>query len=242
MKRYVPLLRSLAVYRLRPRHHRGLVALYRPFLPSGGLAFDIGAHVGDRTRAFRALGARVVTLEPQDAAFNLLRLLHGRDKGVTLLKSAAGADVGRAQMRINSANPTVSTLSDAFVSDTDGARGWEGQRWDRAEEVAVTTLDSLIAAHGAPDFIKVDVEGFEADVLAGLSVPAAHLSFEVVMAARVAGQAALDRCVALGYSAFRFSRGESHRFETEWLSAAEMGSYLRDLPDEANSGDVYARV
>ena len=241
MTRYLPLLRSLAVYRLRAGHHRGLLKLYRPFVPDGGLTFDVGAHVGDRTRAFRALGAKVVTLEPQQAAFDLLRLLHGRDDQVTLLQSAAGPEPGSATMRVNSSNPTVSTLSDGFVAETDGAQGWEGQHWDATQDVAVTTLDTLIETHGTPDFIKIDVEGFEAEVLAGLSAPVPHLSFEVVMAARAAGQAALDRCAMLGYAAYRFSRGESHVFETEWLPASDMADYLNALPDEANSGDIYAR-
>ena len=40
-------------------------ALYARFLRAGDLAFDIGAHVGDRISSFRRLGARVVALEPQ---------------------------------------------------------------------------------------------------------------------------------------------------------------------------------
>src|SRR5690606_18431953 len=103
------ILRSVAVYRLRPLHHAGLVRLYRPFVPAGGLAFDIGAHVGDRVRAFRTLGARVVAVEPGSAAMRVLRLLHGRDARVLLVAAAAGAAEGEADLRINSRNPTVPT-------------------------------------------------------------------------------------------------------------------------------------
>jgi FkbM family methyltransferase len=235
------ILRSVAVYRLRPGHHAGLVRLYRAFVPSGGLVFDIGAHVGDRVRAFRALGARVVAVEPGAAAMRVLRLLHERDPGVVLLAGAIGAEEGEATFNVNSRNPTVSTLSPGFVAGTAGAPGWEGQRWDRTERVRVTTLDRLVAVHGAPDFVKIDIEGHEAEALAGLSpenAPSA-LSFEVVAAARAVGLAALARAAGLGYRHFRLSLGESHRFEGGWRDAEGMRHALERLGDGANSGDVY---
>jgi FkbM family methyltransferase len=235
------ILRSVALYRLRPGHHRGLVRLYRPFVPAGGLAFDIGAHVGDRVRAFRTLGARVVAVEPQAAAGRVLRLLHGRDPHVALLAEAVGSMPGEALFSVNSRNPTVSTLSAEFVSATAGAPGWQGQRWDRQQPVRVTTLDQLVAAHGRPDFVKIDVEGHEAAVLAGPSPASAPpaLSFEVVTAFRAEGLAALDRAAALGYRHFRLSLGESHRFDAGWMDAGTMRQVLETMPDAANSGDVY---
>ena len=236
------ILRSLAIYRFRPGHPPALVRLYQPFVPAGGLAFDIGAHVGDRTRAFRLLGARVVAVEPARAALWTLRLLHGRDPGVVLVEAAAGAAEGEADLCVNSRNPTVSTLSRSFIVGAAGAPGWEGQRWDRVERVSVTTLDRLVATHGRPDFIKIDVEGHEAAVLSGLShanAPPA-LSFEVILAAREAGIAALARAAALGYRQFRLSLGESHAFQGGWTGATAMERALSALPDKANSGDLYA--
>ncbi len=235
-------LRSVALYRLRPGHHAGLVRLYRPFVPAGGLAFDVGAHVGDRTRAFRALGARVVAVEPGAAARRVLRLLHGRDPGVTLVPDAVGAEEGEAEFRVNSRNPTVSTLSGGLLAAAADAPGWQGQRWDRVERVRVTTLDRLIAEHGVPDFLKIDVEGHEPAALAGLSAGNAPpaLSFEIVMAMRPEAGEALARAESLGYCRFRLSVGESHAFDQGWRDAAAVRRALAELPDAANSGDIYA--
>jgi FkbM family methyltransferase len=170
----------------------------------------------------------------------LLRLLHGGDAGVAIEAVALGPDVGETTLHVNTANPTVSTRADAFIAATAQAQGWEGQRWDTALTVPGTTLDALIDRHGMPDFIKVDVEGFEAEVLGGLTRPPAALSFEIVTAARTAAQAALHEARRLGYVTFRLSLGESHQWAGPWMDAESMADALAALPDAANSGDVYA--
>lgn len=231
--------RSLRVYRLDRAHARRLRGFYAQFLRPGDLAFDVGAHVGDRIAAFRALGARVVAVEPQRRLFAVLRLLHGRDGNVTLVRAALGPETGEATLRLNLSNPTVATRSADFVAAAASAPGWEDQVWDDAETTPAQTLDALIAAHGAPAFVKIDVEGFEAEVLAGLTTRPTALSFEVVTAARPAALAALARARALGYARFRLSLGETGAWAGDWTDGPAMERMLRDLPDAANSGDVY---
>lgn len=233
--------RSLRVYHGDPERNRAMDALYGRFLGPGDLAFDIGAHVGDRTSSFRRLGARVVALEPQPGPARVIRLLHGRDPEVTLMQAAAGDSIGEVMLHINSANPTVSTASDRFIDAADGAQGWEGQVWDRTIGVPCVTLDDLVRQHGRPDFIKVDVEGFEDRVLMGLSLPVAALSFEFTTIARDVARRCLKRLVGLGLYDFDIALGETQRFVLDrWVGADEMGRTLDALPHDANSGDVYA--
>ena len=233
--------RSLRQYHGNPNQHAAMDALYGRLLAPRDLAFDIGAHVGDRISCFRRLGARVVAVEPQPLACRALRLLHGRDDDVTIEQAACGRTEGTLTLQINSANPTISTASPEFTQAADGAPGWQGQRWDRTIDVPCTTLDALIDRYGEPQFAKIDVEGFEADVLAGLSRPLQSLSFEFTTIQRDVALACVDRLKELAPYAFNVALGESQQLEFEQeLDASSLKRYITALPHEANSGDIYA--
>jgi FkbM family methyltransferase len=237
---FASLRRSLDVYYGDAARDAAMDALYARFLRAGDLAFDIGAHVGDRTGSFRRLGARVVALEPQPLCARAIRAIYARDDGVTLREAACGEHAGTVTLRVNSANPTVTTASRDFVAAADGAGGWEGQVWDRQVEVPCTTLDALIAEHGMPAFAKVDVEGFEATVLAGLSRPLPALSFEFTTIQRDVALACLTRLSALGHYGFDVALGESQALTfNRWVSGDAMAAHISALPHAANSGDVY---
>ena len=237
---YAALRRSLDVYYGDAARDAAMDALYTRFVEPGALAFDIGSHVGDRIGSFRRLGARVVALEPQPLCARAIGAIYADDRGVTLVEAACGARPGRLTLRINSANPTVSTASADFISAADGAGGWEGQIWDTEIEVPCTTLDALVAEHGTPAFAKIDVEGFEDTVLAGLSRPLPALSFEFTTIQRDVALRCLDRLASLGPYGFDVALGESQTLTfNRWISKADMAAHIAGLPHAANSGDVY---
>lgn len=239
--RFPHLTRSFEVYYGDQPRDDAMDALYARILPKNGLAFDIGSHVGDRIGSFRRCGARVVALEPQPDCASAIRSIYAGDDAVTLVEAACGPKPGVLTLHINSANPTVTTASPDFVKAADGAAGWEGQVWDKAIDVPVTTLDALIAAHGVPDFVKIDVEGFEADVLAGLCTPIPALSFEFTTIQRNVAYQCLGIIEKLGAYRFNLALGESQQFTfTAPVDMAAMDAHIRALPHEANSGDVYA--
>ncbi len=235
--------RSLRIYHGPHAPRAGMDALYAKFMAPGDLVIDVGAHVGSRVSSFRRIGARVVAIEPQPLLMRALRLIHGHDKNVLLLAAAAAEFDGEMRLRINSSNPMVSTVSDNFIYRADGAFGWEGQTWDREIVVPTVTLSRVIAKVGPPRFIKIDVEGYEDFVLAGLKQRVPALSFEFTTIARDVALRCLDILSGLGDYGYDVALGESQTLTfNRWISAFEMAEFLRTIPHQANSGDIYARL
>jgi FkbM family methyltransferase len=234
-------IRSLRIYYGDRSHAPAMDRLYGQFVQRGDLVFDVGSHVGDRVASFRRLGARVIAVEPQPAFAKLLGLIYGRSRDVVIERVAVGREIGSTRIMINPDNPTVSTASQEFVSAARDAPGWETQRWTQSLVVPVITLDALIARHGVPSFIKIDVEGYEAEALHGLSQPVKSLSFEFTTIQRPIALACVDRCVALGLSRFNAALGESQSLVHDgWVDRTVIARWLTGLPHEANSGDIYA--
>ena len=236
------IVRSLAMYRAIPGRRRRMTRLYAEFFRPGDVGFDIGAHVGSRVGAWRQLGVRVIAVEPQPDCLRVLRLLHGRDELVRIVPSAVGATPGRAELHVSRATPTVSSLSMEWIDSVSQDDRFARVRWADTVQVEITTLDALISEHGEPAFCKLDVEGFELEVLMGLSVPLRALSFEYLPAAHAQGLSVLERLRVLGDYEFNYSPIETMTWVSpRWLDAEALAGVLERVRPSGRSGDVYAR-
>lgn len=240
----IGLLRSLLVYYgVLPFRARRLKRFYAQFIRPGDLCFDIGSHAGSRIWTWLRLGAQVVAVEPQPLFQRLLQRWYGRRPDVVLVEAALGSEPGWATLHISRQTPTVTTLSPEWITSVRQSPGFARVRWDDQQRVPVLTLDDLIEQHGEPAFCKIDVEGYEPEVLAGLSRPLPGLSFEYIPAAAGQALACIERLEVLGVYEYNRTAGENLRFLTNgWNDAVQTTRWLKSLAPGSPSGDIYARL
>ena len=243
LRQQLGLLRSLLMYYAIPLRIRRLARFYAQFVRPGDLCFDIGAHVGNHIAAWSRLDARVVAVEPQPRLMAWLRQAYGRQSHVTLVEAAVGAQPGTEVMYVSRRTPTVTTLSSEWMAAVRRDSSFAGVEWDESVAVAVTTLDALIGRFGEPAFCKIDVEGYELEVLRGLSTPVRALSFEYIPAAMDTAVACIERLAQLGRYEYKWSVGESNRLQPAgWLSPRQIIPQLQSLPAGGRSGNVCGRL
>jgi FkbM family methyltransferase len=228
---------------LRPElgdRSRALREFYSQFIRPGDLVFDIGANQGDRTEIFVQMGARVVAVEPQPALAARLRTIF-RYSPVNIEAVGVGSSGGTLPLHVCSSSE-CSSFSEEFMesqSDGDGSVRWVG-----TEIVPIVTADSLIDKYGLPAFVKIDVEGFEGEVLAGLTRAVPSLSFEVrPQDSKEDAVTCLEHVSRLCSYEFNMSLEESLTFQLPaWGDGGSVVNALREVPQSHwRFGDVYAR-
>lgn len=126
---------------------------------------DVGANRGDWSAALLRLGTpeRMLAFEPNPAVFRVLaaRL---EPLGVRCVQAAVGAERGVATLNIEA----QSELSSIRTLSARGRRihALEGAATERVS-VPLVTLDTALAGEDEVSLLKLDVQGYESEVIAG---------------------------------------------------------------------------
>jgi FkbM family methyltransferase len=134
------------------------MAMLLHFLRAEDLFFDVGANIGSYTiLAAGVIGARSVCFEPAPKTFRSLLdnlRLNGLEQNVTAYQEAVGGESGNLRFAVDQESDSISHV--ACYGET-----------ANVVDVAIRTLDTATAQHGPPCVIKIDVEGFEFEVIRG---------------------------------------------------------------------------
>lgn len=133
-------------------------------ITEGYKVFDIGGNIGQYAVLFSGLvgnTGKVYSFEPD--AKNYAFLNFNKNINFRSNLNCLNIGVGEKAGKLTFYRDTITggrrgSFKQQFVKDA-----FEGKK----QEVEVRTLDSLVEEFGKPDFIKIDVEGFEEVVLAG---------------------------------------------------------------------------
>ena len=234
------LLRSWLMHYAKPFNRSKLKYFYSQFVKPGDLVFDIGAHLGNRSRAFLDLEAKVIAVEPQPHCIQYLRSKYAHDLRFSLVEKIIGKEEGVTDFKISADSPTISTARGEDWSAGINRYSRIPARWASTISVPVTTLDALIKSYGLPSFCKVDVEGFEWEVVQGLNYALPVLSLEYLAFDRDRMILCMEKLVSLGMSHCNFSKGESQRwYWQEWKETDTVINILKQDKFAERFGDFY---
>jgi len=200
--------------------------------------FDIGAHIGDVSVPYVQNNYSVIMVEPQHTHCFYLQQKFGSNPNVKIINKGVADKPGMLQMNINSQAPYLSTFSTRWMTGR-----FKDSIWDQQITVEVTTLDQLIADYGDPAYVKIDVEGFEYQILLGLSKKTGIISFEFTVEFFDDATKCLDKLIDLGYTRFNYSIADQENFQlNDWHNRDQLISDLQELFKNSGGmwGDIYA--
>lgn len=139
------------------------------FLRSDDIFLDVGANVGSFTLlASGHVGARSHTFEPVPSTFENLKAniaLNQLFSKVSIYNCAIGAEAG--QLKFTNDEDTMNHI--AISSD------------ENVFEVEVKAIDELLGNEATPTLIKIDVEGFETEVIKGTIITLAKKELKAII-------------------------------------------------------------
>ncbi len=213
------------------------IDFYRSLLPPGALCFDVGANIGHKSEVLLVAGAQVVAFEPNPLVLPELRARCGHHKNWACVPAAlgAGGTIATLHARKSSGQSSLDPL-------------WAGEPIG-TYYVPVVTLDAAIHTFGRPVYCKIDVEGWELEVLRGLTQGLRLISFEFHLndADARKTRACLERLRELGATQANLTPAERPTFHfRDWMPVTELldwfpgdlGTSLPGMP----YGDIYVRT
>jgi FkbM family methyltransferase len=220
-------------------HKRRSLKLYGNLIKKHDLVFDIGANIGDRTEIFNQLGARIISVEPQTKCVEILRQRFKNNDNIQIIGKGLADKVGEMELFMSEESSVIASMSEKWRGEGTFSSTY---KWEIKETVSVTTLDELINEFGTPVFCKIDVEGFEVNVIKGLTKVISCISFEFTNEFISDAEKCVDLLKKISDIEMNFSLGETMVFyNKEFMSPDKCFVIIKNLNDDLSWGDIYIK-
>lgn len=199
------------------------------------LAFDIGANKGNKTKALLQLNFMVIALEPEKNSISTLKYRFRKDPNVKIIEKGVSSAEGVTEIYITQARSGLNTMNTKWK---DSLHSKEKNRWGKqlnfteSYKVPLTTLENLYSKFGIPHFIKIDVEGFELEVIKGMKSLPNYLTFEANLPEFAKETLACFEVLNALDNTIRFNYSFNEKLVLEnWITVEEITNYILNTKD-----------
>ena len=208
---------------------------YSNLIKADSLCFDIGANKGEKSKLFLSVGARVIAFEPQSACITYLeKIRHNR---FSYFPYAVGNKNETKELKLAS-HIEVATFSDEFIEYFEN----DSLQWKNTEKVVVKKLDTLIEAYGIPDFCKIDVEGYELEILSNLTYKIPLIEFEFT-GGFIPNTIKIIKLLDKSNTVFNYNLNEKPIFILKnWVSGDTLINQIRNLAINRLHGNIFVKI
>ena len=195
------------------------------------LVFDIGANLGNTVKIFTEVSEKVIAFEPNPILIQRLKNMF-KNNNVVVDTRGLSNEIGRKIFNISQSD-SVSTFSQDWI---DNSRFSKRIKWSYPTEVETTTLDNVIDEYGTPDYVKIDVEGYEYEVLISLTkfLPETLFAFEWAEEMKDKIYLTVEHAYNLGYKSFAFTEEDEVLFDDQlnWIEYQELLNEIESFEPE----------
>jgi len=191
------------------------------------LIFDIGANKGDFSEKclIEYKDVKMITIEANDELASLLTKKFINSDVVVLNNLASSKNNEEIEFFISNAD-TISTASKDWIEKSRFSNNYS---WGDPIKKKTVNIDSLIEKYGKPNLIKIDVEGYELEVVKGLTTKQSEICFEWAEEEYSKINETCSYLKSIGYEEFGFIYGDEHLKRPDVYTSWENCSIHNDI-------------
>lgn len=213
-----------------------LTKFYSKLIHKNSLCFDVGANVGLKSIVFLKNGARVIAFEPQKNCIPSLQKIDNKYSNFKFLSKGIDITAGKRELHLSNYSE-IATFSETFKNTYNG----DYIQWNKKETVETLTINDCIESFGIPEFCKIDIEGYECEIIRSLKYNIPIIEFEF-LAGFLNKVLQLIELISDKNTRFNYTKNENSKFEIkEWIDSVQFIKIIKTFPNNKFHTNVFVK-